>query len=63
MNSYRKNIVIFDEKSENNFPYSSSTKKRWKSCWQQCVAVHKIIIGGALNALNTSSGMPTEKSD
>jgi hypothetical protein len=34
------------------FPYSSSTKKQWKYCWQHCVTVRKIIVGGALNVLN-----------
>jgi hypothetical protein len=46
MHSCRQNITLFDEKGDNYFPYSSSTKKRWKYYWQHCVTVHKIIIGG-----------------
>jgi hypothetical protein len=52
MSSCRKSIVLFDEKVDNDFPYSSSTKKPWEYCWQNCVTVHKLIIGGTLNMLN-----------
>jgi hypothetical protein len=31
--SCRKSLVLFDEKGDNYFLYSSSTKKRWKYCW------------------------------
>jgi hypothetical protein len=49
----RKNIVLFDEKGDIYFSYSSSTKKRWKYCWKYCMTVYKIIIGGALNVIKS----------
>jgi hypothetical protein len=52
LSSCRKNIVLFHETGDNYFPYSSSTKKRWKYFWQHCVNVHKTVIGGALTGLN-----------
>jgi hypothetical protein len=52
MSSCRKNIALFDEKGDSYFPYSSSTKKWWKFCWQHCVKAHKTIIGSALDVLN-----------
>jgi hypothetical protein len=48
ISSCHQNIVLFEKKGDNYFPYSSSTKKWWKYCWQHCVTVHEIIIGGTL---------------
>jgi hypothetical protein len=52
ISSSRKSVVLSDKKSDNCFPYCSSTKKQWKYCWQHCVTAHKIIIGGTLTVLN-----------
>jgi hypothetical protein len=41
MSSCRQNIVLFDEKGDSYLAYSSSTKKRWKYCWQHCVTYIK----------------------
>jgi hypothetical protein len=51
MSSCRKNIVLFDEKGDNYFPYSSNTEKDG-SIAGNTVTAHKIIIGGTLNVLN-----------
>jgi hypothetical protein len=52
MSSFRRNIFLFDTNSDSYFPYSCSTKKRWRYFCQHCVTVHKIIIGCIFGVLN-----------